>query len=493
MNYPQIIQGGMGAGVSSWRLANAVASGGQLGVVAGTALDVILARRLQVGDPGGHMRRALAQFPVPGVAERILDRYFIEGGKADDAPFKSNPVPALKPRGMLLELMVAANFVEVWLAKEGHDGVVGVNLLEKIQVPNVPSIYGAMLADTDFILMGAGIPRAIPGVLDCFARGEGAELAIDVQGEGAKAKVQFDPRELWGAGGVQSPPKLRRPQFLAIVASVTLATMLKRKANGKVNGFIVEGPTAGGHNAPPRGPLKLDENNEPIYGPRDTADPAGFVKLGLPFWLAGSHGHADGLRRAQDAGATGIQVGTVFAYCEESGIDPAIKKRVMQQVIDGTVHIVTDAVASPTGFPFKIVDLQGTMKDPAVYSARKRICDLGYLRHAFEKEDGSIAWRCPSEPVDHYLRKGGNLADTEQRMCVCNGLMATIGLGQSRRDGSHEAALVTSGDALVVLGRMLPEGTTTYHARDVLDLLLGRPGLLSEQADATPAPGTARP
>jgi len=486
MNYPQIIQGGMGAGVSSWRLANAVASAGQLGVVAGTALDVILARRLQVGDPGGHMRRALAQFPVPGVAQRILDRYFIEGGKAADAPFKSNPVPALKPSGLLLELMVAANFVEVWLAKDGHDGVVGINLLEKIQVPNVPSIYGAMLAGTDYILMGAGIPRAVPGVLDNFARGEGAELPIDVQGDGAKAIVQFDPRELWG----KEPPKLERPQFLAIVASVTLATMLKRKANGKVNGFIVEGPTAGGHNAPPRGPLKLDENNEPIYGPRDTADPAGFVKLGLPFWLAGSHGHADGLRCAQDAGATGIQVGTVFAYCEESGIDPAIKKRVMQQVIDGTVHIVTDAIASPTGFPFKIVDLQGTMKDPAVYSARKRICDLGYLRHA---------WRCPSEPVDHYLRKGGKLAETEQRMCVCNGLMATIGLGQSRRDGSQEAALVTSGDALLELGRMLPEGTTTYHARDVLDLLLGRPGLLgkpgllSEQADATPAPGTARP
>ena len=49
---PVIIQGGMGAGVSSWRLARAVSSTGQLGVVSGTALDVILARRLQEGDPG---------------------------------------------------------------------------------------------------------------------------------------------------------------------------------------------------------------------------------------------------------------------------------------------------------------------------------------------------------------------------------------------------------------------------------------------------------
>ena len=60
---PLIIQGGMGAGVSNWRLAQAVSRLGQLGVVSGTALDQILARRLQDGDPGGHMRRGLDAFP----------------------------------------------------------------------------------------------------------------------------------------------------------------------------------------------------------------------------------------------------------------------------------------------------------------------------------------------------------------------------------------------------------------------------------------------
>lgn len=60
---PRIIQGGMGVGVSSWQLARAVAEAGQLGVVSGTALDVVVARRLQDGDPGGHVQRALAQFP----------------------------------------------------------------------------------------------------------------------------------------------------------------------------------------------------------------------------------------------------------------------------------------------------------------------------------------------------------------------------------------------------------------------------------------------
>ncbi|NJN14495.1 MAG: hypothetical protein HC813_02375 [Planctomycetes bacterium] len=166
----------MGAGVSCWTLANAVASEGHLGVVSGTAIDAILARRLQMGDPGGHMRRGLAHFPYPEIAERILDRYFIEGGKAPDAPFRGTPVPAVDPSPHLLELIVAGNFVEVFLAKEGHEGVVGINYLEKIQLPNVPSIFGAMLAGVDYVLMGAGIPRLIPGILDRYAVGEAAEL-----------------------------------------------------------------------------------------------------------------------------------------------------------------------------------------------------------------------------------------------------------------------------------------------------------------------------
>jgi len=461
----------MGAGVSSWRLANAVSSAGHLGVVSGTALDAILARRLQVGDPGGHMRRALAQFPYPGVAARILERYFIEGGKAPDAPFKSNPVPAIDPSPHLLELMVAANFVEIYLAKEGHDGCVGINYLEKIQLPNVTSIFGAMLAGVDYVLMGAGIPRLIPGVLDRYAAGEPAELPITVLNDGAGAITRFDPRQICG----DDVPKLARPPFLAIVASSTLASMLKRKANGKVDGFIIEGPTAGGHNAPPRGRLQLDEAGEPIYGKRDLIDPAHFRELGLPFWFAGSYGNADGLRQAQSVGAAGIQVGTLFAFCEESGVAPDLKQEVIAMVLEDRARIITDPVASPTGFPFKILDKKGTMKDPEVYAARKRICDLGYLRHAFPKEDGTIGWRCPSEPIAHFERKGGEHAETEHRICVCNGLMATIGLGQVRRDGSREAPLITSGDALPEIRHLLRDGATSYHAQDVLDLLLASP------------------
>src|SRR3989338_7749828 len=78
--HPIIIQGGMGVGISDWRLAQAVCRCGQLGVVSGTAIDAILVRRLQAGDPGDHMRRGLAQFPFQRMAARILERYYIPGG-----------------------------------------------------------------------------------------------------------------------------------------------------------------------------------------------------------------------------------------------------------------------------------------------------------------------------------------------------------------------------------------------------------------------------
>ncbi|MCH5372943.1 MAG: nitronate monooxygenase, partial [Planctomycetes bacterium] len=113
---PTIIQGGMGAGVSSWRLARAVSMAGQLGVVSGTALDVILARRLQLGDPGGHVRRALENFPFQQVAQRILSRYFVPGGKLPTDAFRSTPCPSENASRLGQELMVAGNFVEVYLA-----------------------------------------------------------------------------------------------------------------------------------------------------------------------------------------------------------------------------------------------------------------------------------------------------------------------------------------------------------------------------------------
>ena len=473
---PEIIQGGMGVAVSSFKLARTVSQQGQLGVVSGTALDLVLARRLQRGDPGGHLRRALGHFPDPALAQRVLDSYFVPGGEFCDAPFAETPMFTAAPARKRQELAVAGGFVEVFLAKEGHAGLVGINFLEKIQLPTPATLYGALLAHVDYVLVGAGIPKDIPGLLDGLCRHEAVTLPLHVTGAAPEDRfeMRFDPRQ------VMSSPEtpLPRPRFLAIIASATLALSLVKRASG-VDGFVVEGPTAGGHNAPPRGPLML-EQGQPVYGPRDAVDLGKLRELGLPFWLAGSCASPEGLTQARAEGAAGVQVGTAYALSSESGLDPKLRARLLESVERGTARVFTDPYASPTGFPFKVVELAGTLSEAAVYEARERRCDLGYLRELYRRADGSLGYRCPGEPVADYLRKGGRVEDTVGRKCICNGLIATVGLGQ-RRAGAAEAPIVTAGDDLINLARLLPRGRHAYAAAEVTDYLLGRAGSATGQ------------
>ena len=482
MTLPIIIQGGMGVGISDWRLASTVARSGQLGVVAGTALDRVLTRRLQTGDPGGHVRRALGHFPFPDIARRILARDFIEGGKAQTERFKEKALGSVELSRGLTERIVAGNFVEVFLAREGHDGLVGINYLEKIQLPTLPSLFGAMLAGVHYVLMGAGIPTAIPGILDRLARGEAVELSIDVHGErdGLRATTHFDPADFCSG----EAPKLDRPRFLGIVSSHTIAARLVRGADGAVDGFVIEGPTAGGHNAPPRSRGELTETGEPVYGARDEADLEKVAALGLPFWLAGSYAGPDRMQAARALGATGVQIGTAFAYCAESGLPDHYKREVLAQSRDGSVRIFTDPNASPTGFPFKVVQLDDTMSNDAANDTRERVCDLGYLRTAYRRDDGKLGWRCPGEPIEDYVAKGGDIADTIGRKCLCNGLMATIELAQVQRDGRPERPLITAGLDVRQVARFLPEGAESYSATDVIEHVLAgtEPGPLADDS-----------
>jgi NAD(P)H-dependent flavin oxidoreductase YrpB (nitropropane dioxygenase family) len=468
---PSIIQGGMGIGVSNWELARAVSRRGQLGVVSGTAIDSLFVRRLQDGDPGGHLRRAMEHFPLPEAAEAALRKYFLPEGRLAGTPYRMLSMYRHGAARMRERITMLASFVEVWLAREGHGGQVGINLLTKVQLPNLAALYGAMLAGVDSVLMGAGIPREIPGILDRLARHERAALRIDVAGAGPGQVVEseLEPAAHWA--GATAPP-VRRPWFLPIVSSESLATMLKRKASGEVNGFVVEGPTAGGHNAPPRGKPQLNGRGEPIYGERDLADLAAMRDLGVPFWLAGGTGSPEALASARAAGATGIQVGTLFAYADESGLTPEYKRSVLEHAARGEVDVVTDPRASPTGYPFKVVRWP---EDPAASGPeRERVCDLGYLREAYARPDGRIGYRCAAEPVAAYVEKGGSEADTAGRRCLCNALMANIGHAQVRDEGRVEPPLLTSGDDLVGMAGFLA-GRTSYTANDVLDYLEGVP------------------
>lgn len=469
----------MGAGISDWRLANAVSRRGQLGVVSGTALDQILARRLQDGDPGGDLRRALDRFPFFVMAERVWQKYFIAGGKFQRAPYQTVAMHSKDSARELKELCIVANFVEVFLAREGHGNPVGINYLEKVQMPHLPSLYGAMLAGVEYVLMGAGIPLKVPGVLDQLARHEAASYELYVTGAqpGDDTTMTFVPREFMEC---ELPP-LVRPKFLPIIASNTLATTMIRKANGKVDGFVIEGPRAGGHNAPPRGKPGLNETGEPVYGERDRVDLQKIRELGLPFWLAGEYGSPDRVLEALAAGAAGVQVGTAFAFCDESGLHADYKQALLTKAVAGKAKVFTDPLASPTGFPFKVAQLEGTLSEPEIYAARPRICDLGFLREAFRTADGTIGFRCPAQPATIYVSKGGKLEDTVGRKCLCNALVANIGQPQVRSGKHVEQALITSGDDLKFIAQFLPAGRLSYSAADVIGRLLGSPQILADE------------
>ena len=470
VQFPKIIQGGMGVGVSNWRLAQTVSKLGQLGVVSGTALDSLFVRRLVDGDLGGHMRRGLDAFPFPDMARRIWQEYFTPGGKPSGAPYPALPMHQRNSARKVIELCMVSNFVEVFLAREGHKNPVGINFLEKVQMPHLPSIYGAMLAGVGYVLMGAGIPLHIPGVLDAFAAHHAAEYKLQVTGAlpGQDTMMHLDPAD-YAEGPL---PILHRPKFLAIISSNTLANTMLRRASGRVDGFVIESPTAGGHNAPPRGKLQLNAAGEPVYGERDQVDIPELRALGVPFWLAGGYGNAEKLREALEQGAAGVQVGTAFAFSRESGLRADLKKTLIAQAVAGTGQVFTDPVASPTGFPFKVAQLEGTSSAFNIYQERKRVCDLGYLREPFAAADGKIAYRCSAEPVDNYLAKGGKIEDTVGRKCLCNALMANVGHAQSRKDLAVEPALVTVGDDLNTIVQYLAPGQESYGAADVVESLL---------------------
>lgn len=462
----------MGVGVSNWRLAQAVSRIGQLGIVSGTGLDQVLARRLQDGDLGGEVRRALAHFPFPQMAQRMLDLFFVPGGKKPDAPYKTVAKAVIKNHHWLDELYIVANYVEVFLAREGHTNPVGINYLEKIQLPHLPAAYGAMLAGAAVVIMGAGIPVEMPHVLDLLSRHEAATYPIRVLGATPETDCQrvFDPA-LFIEG--DTPPALARPDFLPIISSDSLATMLLRRAGGSVEGFVIEGPLAGGHNAPPRGPMKLTDDGQPIYGTRDVVNLEAMRKIGLPFWLGGAYGSPEKLRAALADGAAGVQVGTAFALCVESALVPEARRALIRKAFEGRAKVFTDPVVSPTGFPFKVAQLEGTLSDAAVFEKRIKVCDLGFLREAYVKEDGTIGYRCHSEPLQAYLAKGGKVEDTIGRKCICNGLFADIGMGQIQPNGVPEPGIVTLGDDYANIGQFCTPEQLDYTAADVVRHLLG--------------------
>lgn len=504
----RLIQGGMGVYVSNWRLARSVAMerpGQTAGTVSGTALDVVYVRLLQLGDPGGHVRRALAAFDTTfgvDLGQRICARYFIEGGKAPEARFHTAPMQIARVEGGgttipggasahihlklepgVIELLIATGFAEVWLAKEGHAGNIFINFLNKIDLPLIYTMYGAMLAGVDGVVVGAGNPDGLPAIRSRLAEHQPVTrpLAVLYQEAGETFSITFDPRQI--CGGALTAHPIRRPAFLAIATLDELVRALAASPSEAPDGFIIENHSAGGHNANPVGPLQRDERGQPRYGAHDNPDLAAIRAVGAPFWLAGGHSSRARFQEARAEGAAGVQVGSLFAMAEESGMRPEFRLAIRKAIRGGAddADLVRTTMVSPTGFSFKVVQLGDTLADPEVFAQRRRVCDIGLLQQlGLSKPDDlgarTLFQRCAAGPVEGYVGKRGLARNTEERRCLCNGLLACAGLGQVKQvadQPSEEPAIITLGDHLDGIRRLSRNGQAQYWARDVVADILG--------------------
>jgi len=336
---------------------------------------------------------------------------------------------------------------------------VSINFLEKIAMPHIYAIFGAMLANVDYITMGAGVPRHVPDVIDAFCENRVAEYPIPVIDSKDPWVMKFDPTEIFG----NQIPSLKKPGFIPIVASNTLASYFAKKFAGRIYGLAIEEPTAGGHNAPPRN----KETGQ--YSDVDKVDYAKVAELGLPFWIGGSYAYPEKLREALSVGASGIQVGSIFALSNESGMDQVLKSSLRKAGYVGVLQVEADMRISPTGYPFEVAQVQGTMSDERVRSIMVRKCPHGALVDLVLGPNGIIVRRCASEPIDQFIRKGGMIEDTEGRGCICRGLVGTSGLGNP-----DEIPVVTLGKDLGFLKRLMNRPDDSYTAKDAINFLLGK-------------------
>ncbi|HEY5588790.1 MAG TPA: nitronate monooxygenase [Candidatus Paceibacterota bacterium] len=455
--YPKIRLGGMGVNISDWLLAKTLSLLNQIGTLSGTALERVVARILQNGDPGGHVRRALSHFPFPEHAEKVLKAYFVKGGIKKDSNFKAVPFFSINPTPLLISLTVCANYAFVWLAKEGHENPISINYLDKISFPHIYAITGAMLAGVDEISMGAGIPLQIPKVIADIYSNNTVSYTIPVVGKNITTyEMKFNPKSFFG----QNLEIKRKPKFLPIISSNLLAQIyINKLPPGSIYGFVIEEPTAGGHNAPPR--------NKVEYGAKDIVNYSEIEKLGLPFWIGGSFASPEKLKWALSVGAKGIQAGSIFALCKESGMWPVYRKEICKLGFNDELKVRTDMRVSPTNYPFKVAIVSGTLSEDYIYENRNRVCSQGCLRSIYEKPDGKIGYRCSAESEFIYEQKGGKKEDTVGRACLCNGLLSACGVGDS-----FEFPIITLGDDFSFLKKLMKNESDSYSAKDAVNYLI---------------------
>jgi NAD(P)H-dependent flavin oxidoreductase YrpB (nitropropane dioxygenase family) len=422
----------MGVRISSAKLANATARLGALGVVSSVGLRHIIIDEVRAGIQ--ETIDIVRTFPVSKYVDELLE--YAPGGNKHRQPAPlddPNPHKSELPK----RLSTICAFVEVAKAKQGHDGMVGINVMWKCALTVLPSIYGAMLAGVDALLCGAGVPMELPDIVSKIRANEDLEYK-PLHGTDTHIRL-----EISGDHSTTTLLKFQPPHLIPILSNFAFPKRIidiweREFAGARPFGFVLENHAAGGHNAPPRNKQSFSEQDEiTSYFDKVKA-------LGFPIFVAGIGSTRESFLKWTERGAYGMQVGSRFALCKESGMRDDLRNEIINQNLNNSKAVVTSPRMSSTGYPFKVLPVEGTLSEETVLEGRKRICNKGYLlkSHITTLEDGTEkeTYICPAMPEKQYVKLGGLFEDTIGRGCLCNGLFATAGLGES-----HEPAVITLG------------------------------------------------
>ena len=403
---PAIIQGGMGVAVSGWRLAREV--------------SLRRAPRRRVGHrdgcrarppPAGRRRgRPLppGAGPLPESRRwpaRAWTPTSCQGGQSADRPYRRCPsCTPDRPRAPA-ELAVVAQ-LRRGLARQGR--------------PRRPRRHQLPREDPD--------RRRLPPLLRRDARrrrlrahgrrhpARGARRARRARGRrGGDASRSTSPAGDGRRGIVESTratclahdlPPLRRPSSSPSSRSTAGAIPGTRDPRDPPDGFVVEGPPAGGHNAPPRGQPAAQRARRAGLRRRATWSTSTKMRA-RPAVLDGRrvrHPRA-GRRRPSRPARPACRSAPRSPSAQESGLTRCRPRPRARPPAGRRPH----RAHRPAGLPDRLPVQGGRSSRARCQPGRglrgaPRLCDLGYLRQPYERaERHGWAIRCAGEPVHTYL------------------------------------------------------------------------------------------
>ncbi len=217
----------------------------------------------------------------------------------------------------------------------GESGPLGINVM--VALSNYESIVRESVAcGVDFIISGAGLPISLPEYV------KNPDIALI--------------------------PVISGPRALKILLSAW-----KRRYKRKPDAVIVEAANCGGHLGFSMDQIEnpAEHSLEKLYTPIKSMMEQ-FDCGSIPLVAAGAVASPEDIRRALDAGYSGVQIGTRFIAVDEAGIDRASKEVFVNA---GNSEIVV--IKSPVGLPVRV------LKTPLVERVMQG-----------EKEKFSCPYRC---------------------------------------------------------------------------------------------------